>query len=616
MRRLPTLAFGRACAPHLEAGGAKFSAALDLALIVDPLETMDTHEGARFFLLGAYQTMKSLVGQLRMLRNHRVRPSPALWYCPTDDFGKDFADTKLNPLLESVPALRDLVDPDKARPAKLRRSFVGGGSHLVLSASTDNDRHGKTARDLYLDEVHLYEPGWIDEISARRGAYPDDFTETFMSTGLVAGTDAARIWEMTDRRIWHWRCPACRRLFEPRMLHYDEAEPAARRITGGLRWERRDLPDGGPDLAHLAATLRYECPHCHASFPDTPGSRAQFSGTSAAPRGLWISANPAAKPRHFGWNFNALSVRPWLDVAEAWEIALRARERADLGPLRKVILSDLAGIWDEREYVREARHRPAGGYKLGEPWLVKNTAGQPVPGEDADPNGDPYRIAAVDVQQDHFVVVIRAWNRRSQSRLVWAEKVTTASRLHDLATEHRVIPSRVVLDRRHTPQRVRHLCAQFGWRSLMGENDRDYLHPDGLRRIFSPPQSLDPFLGTAHQGQAVIVENNFAKWSAMDRLALLRTLETPSGEPLFTAADDAPEWYLRELDAYYRVKKIRGNGVEFFEWQSRGADHAADCECMGIAVASALGLTGVEATTPPPNADDEPCPAKTNNLKP
>lgn len=220
-----------------------------------------------------------------------------------------------------------------------------------------------------------------------------------------------------------------------------------------------------------------------------------------------------------------------------------------------------------------------------------------------DPAGSPYLIASVDVQQDWFRLVVRAWNTFSQSRLLFTDTITTAGRISEVCDLLGVPRARTVLDRRHKPQQVRHWCAQFGWRSLMGEGattlrgEKDYLHPDGVRRVVSPPEFIDPFLGTAHQGQAKIVENKFAKWSCLDRLNLLRQLTAHDGTPLFTAADDAPEWYFKELDAYHRIPKFE-NGVESHEWTAQGPDHSADCEIMGIAVASALNLTGAESIAP------------------
>ena len=595
-RRLSTRTFGLRAAAQLE-NGAKLTEALELAMVVDILATMDEHDAARFFILAPFQTFKSLIGQLRLLRNHLVRSRPALWYAPTDDFGKMFATEKLNPLAEALPEIKALLHEtglrgaaDRTKVGKLAARLAGGASHLILSAKTENDRHGKTACDLYLDEVHLYEPGWMDQISNRRGAYPDEYTETYMSTGLLGGSDAARTWADTDQRTWHCRCPECHRLFEPRFAHYSpEIDPATGKptIIGGIRYTRAFRPDGLPDETAIAATLRYECPHCHATFPDTAGSRLAFNGTATAPRGLYVAMNPSPSARCFGWTFTGLAVRPWLPIAIRFEKAQLARARGDLKLLREWLQEETAGIWVEHEQITEKKLRPKGGYKMGEEWADE--------GKDAD--GHPFRIATIDVQQDWFRLVIRAWNKQSQSRLIWADRCTTAEQIAELCKRHGVLPRRTVIDRRHTPSNVRMHCAIYGWRSLMGEADKDYLHPDGVRRVMSPEKYIDPFLGKEQQGRCTVVEFNFAKWTCLDRLDLLRRLTNNAGAPLFTAADDAPEWYFKELDAYHRITKMR-DGKEFTEWQAHGADHSADCEVMGIAVASALNLTGAESLTP------------------
>lgn len=617
-RRLSTLSFARRAAAHLE-DGTKLLDAISHAMIVDILETMDAHDAARFFILGPVQVFKSLVGQLRLARNHLVRPRKAGWYGPTDDFVKDFADTKLNLLLDAVPDLAPLYYDtgtrgaiDRTKAGKLSRRFTGGASHLLLSAKTENDRTGKTFQDIFYDEPHLYEPGWIEQISNRRADFPYEFTETFMSTGLTVGQDvkggeAAKIWASTDQRLWHVRCPACFRLFEPRYLHRQNPADRESPIVGGFRYARRFHADTGlPDEAAIAATLVYECPHCHAQLPDSHGSRIRLSGTAEAPRGLYVVQNSTSAPRCFGWNFSAVAVRPWLPIVLRWEHAQLARSRGDLEPLAKAIREEFGGIWNPLEYLSERKLRPPGGYKLAsltDPAPFDLRAWWPA--GDFDPNGKPYLIATVDVQQDWFRLVVRFWNRRSQSRLLYTDTVTTPSRIAEICDFLGVMRERTVLDRRHKPQYVRMLCAQFGWRSLQGERDKDYVHPDGVRRIISPPVMQDPFQGTAHQGRAVVVENNFAKWSSLDRLALLRTLSANDGTPLFTAADDAPAWYFKELDAYHRVPKFE-KGVEHHEWQAHGPDHAADCEIMGIGVASALNLTGAESLEAAPVAPQAP----------
>jgi hypothetical protein len=595
IRRLTTATFADRAATRLE-NGAKLLEALALPQIVDILATLDGPRPLKAFILGPFQTFKSAVGQLHLARNLLVDPGAALWYAPTDGFAKEFSDLKLNPLLDAQPVLRQLAYADKNKTTKLRRNLAGGASILILSAKTEGDRHGKTARDLYLDEVHTYEDGSIGQIRNRRGSYPHEYLELFMSTGLDHGTEGHQEWQDTDQREWHMRCPACHRLIQPRYAHYDPKYPG--KIIGGLVYERRLLDTGLPDEAHLAATLRHVCPHCGDALPDTDHSRLTLSGTAKKPRGLYVIQNPNSTPGSHGWRYHALTVRPWLPIVKRFELAHAARLRGDLVPLANCIREEFADIWNPAEHHSEKKLRPTSDYTLGTAW----------PEALKDDDARPYIFCTVDVQLDHFVVVIRAWGPQSSSRLIWTEKVTTAGRIEELSSLHGVIPARVWLDARHTSQRVRQLCASFGWRCFMGEPEKDYLHKQlGLRRIYSEPKDIDPWIGTAHQGRASVLQVNFSKPAALDRWHLLRTFETNSGDPLWTAATDAPEWYFREIEAYGRIRKQKPSGGEFWEWAVHGPDHAADCEVMQIVVASMAQLVGSESIdtpdTPPP-ADD------------
>lgn len=224
--------------------------------------------------------------------------------------------------------------------------------------------------------------------------------------------------------------------------------------------------------------------------------------------------------------------------------------------------------------------------------------GEAWPDEGKDLQGRPWRFCTVDVQLDHFVVTIRAWGPFSSSRLIWAQKVTTPGHIADLCALHHVPPERTILDGRHSTDRVRRICGQMGWRTFLGEgNVKDYAHLalGGIRRIYSEPKPIDPWQGTTNQGQGIIFEFNFSKLSALDRLHNLRTLEANDGSPLWTAAKDAPDWYFREVDAFYRMPKKNALGQTSYLWAVGGPDHAADCECMGVVAASMAGLVGSES---------------------
>jgi hypothetical protein len=592
MRRLSTLTFARRACARLD-HGAKLREALDLALAADILETMDAHDGARFFILGCYQSLKSALGQLRLARNHWIRPRPAGWYAPTIDFAKKFADEKLNPLLEAIYTAKDSDYTNIAlKQSKLYWKFTSG-SHHILSANTENDRTGATYCDLYFDEPHLYEPGWIKQASNRRGAYPEEFTETFMSTGLTlgdgaTGSEAAAIWAETDQRTWHVRCPTCKKYYEPKYTHREKEDDPESPIIGGLVYQRAFLESGLPDQTAIAASLVYQCPRCRVCrLQDHHGSRMELSGTASRPTGIYVSRNATPAPRTFGWTFNAIAIRPWLPIVIGFELAQLARKRGDLEPLGRWIREEMAGVWEPEKYLRTKRARPLGKthYQLGTDW----------PDEAVDYQGRPTRALTCDVQRDRFIYVIRMWARDGRSRLRAHGIVTSPGAIRDLAKEHGVIPDRVYLDGRHDGQYVKKVAALQGWRVLMGEKDKDYYHQEtGLRRIFSSGRDEDAFSGTIH-GRAVAKVFMFSKQAALSRLQILRTTETPTGDLMWTVAEDAHEWYLKEIDAHYRKKYTTKEGQEYWQWEGFHDDHAGDCEAMQVVFASMAGLIGSES---------------------
>ena len=75
-------------------------------------------------------------------------------------------------------------------------------------------------------------------------------------------------------------------------------------------------------------------------------------------------------------------------------------------------------------------------------------------------------------------------------------------------------------------------------------------------------------------------------------------MQPEAEEPIWTAAEDAPDWYWREIDAHYKVKETEKDGSERWVWKGMKEDHAGDCEGMHVVVASMGGLTGAESVAP------------------
>ena len=585
--RKSTLSWSRKHVGHIPA----IARALKQPMIPEILNTIDANRGAVFFVLALAQVFKSLIGQLRALRSIQVEPVPSLWYGPTIKNTSDFLEEKFNPLLDGCPVVLEVISKRSGE----RLNYPLSSYFMILTAGADSNRQSKTACDIYYDEPWLYEPGWIGEIQRRRGDYPRDFREIFMTTGPDAGSHAAHIWENTDQRIWHARCPVCHAFFEPRFAHKN----ASGDIIGGVRFETILRADNLPDEAAIQKSTVYECPKCQARFPDSPGSRAALNGTADQPHGLYVPQNSSPSPNHFGWQVNGCAIRDWGPLATKFVYAQLARERGDLTPMKEIVQLDFAGLWDENLYLSQRSNRTIGDYTMGQDW----------DGELRDEYKRPWRFATIDVQNDCYYLVIRMWGRFSESRLRFAARVLSVSDLEILCAEHGVEKFRVFMDSRWEAQRVRRIAAIKGWMTLMGDkqNSRGYRHPDGIFRIYDEMKVYDPLIGTPDQGSGSnVIEILFSKQAALNRLHLLRTeklqLKRPEGadkdpdpRPLWTAAANTPDAYWPQVEAHRRRMKTNPDGSEYWVWEGLKEDHFGDCEAMQVIAASMCGLTGAES---------------------
>lgn len=588
---------------------------IDLPQIVDILDTIDRTYGT-FLIFGPVQTFKSLIAQFIYAHAIALRPVRTLWYHATDKHADAFYDEKLSLLLDS-PALTRLYADDRNTRTKSRVSLPSGEVYRLLSANVLLNRNSKSAQDIFLDESWTFDAEWFSQIADRRSSYKHFWREIHTNTGPTYGhpLDALRL--SSDQREWHMRCSACARLFLP--------EFGAPDTPGGMRYDSKHPdfrhPDGRLNEEFIRRTVRYECPHCHTLHAYSEQTLLAMNGTALAPRGLYVAMNAAPTSGITSWHVHEIALKNWADLTIAWIKANDAKSRGDLSALEEVVRKRFARTWDINAHLRERTLRVESGYLMaardGSPVTLTTPDGKTKtsewPEEGKDAKGRPLRFCSVDVQLDYFVVVIRKWSRHARSRLHYCEKVTTAAHIAELCAAHGVPPERVFLDTRHDQQRVRALCARYGWRGIYGDKEKDYPHPiidprtgrvtGRIKRIYSEPLLIDPFQGTVHQGGAKIIEIHFSKPSALERLHLLRTLDTNDGPPLWTDADDAPEWYRTEVDAFHRIAKTSPDGSRFYEWHAGKDDHAADCECIGIIAASLAGLVGSESLdTPPPSS--------------
>jgi len=550
-----------------------------MPLMSEPMEMMDRHFGATFILKGCVQSFKTLLMGLVQLRSMYHLPRRSLWYTQTLPAVKDLVEEKWEPLLDSVECVQRLLFDDKDKRAKGRYAHREG-SLLMRSANVKLNRNSKSGEDLYLDEPWTYEPGQLTEIMGRSSSY-EQTRRIFMATsGPDKGGEVDERWMDSDRREWHAWCPHCGELF---LMEWGDVD-----TDYGMRWEsseRTRHEDLTWDKQAVLGTVRYVPQCCGRPIVYQPRLQREM-----ARRGRYVPTNPKPLRNVFGWHWNAIALKDWGNLVLMWLEANQAKRRGDLALIEDFKRKELAVAYSEVFEIAGPPDRlePA-GYKLRESWSE----------EAVDAQGRPWRIAAVDMQQDHFYVSIRKWAKDpTMTRLHWCERVLTAGDLAGLFEREGVLPGRVVIDCGWNTDTAYRLAAVYGWTAVNGVAQKSFRHEDGAYRVYSEMISKDAFAGTVHAARHSLVPLfYFSTHSARNRLELIRSLKTDAGDAVWTIADDTPRWYIEQLNNVVKQAKRhpRGGGW-YYAYREIGPDHAHDTEVMGTVAASMSGFIGAEST--------------------
>ncbi len=562
---------------------------------------MDRIRGATFLLRASIQSFKSGLAQIFTARQLYTDPGRIGWYSATDRAISEFAKDKWNPLLDACAPIQSILYDSTHKRTTLHITLPYGHFQM-LTAGPEINRNSKSFRDIVADEGHLYEHGWIKEIEGRASSYEGRHRFIYPTSGEDEGSEINEIWKESDQRTWHLVCPACKKLFAP--VFSSPREPDRR---GGLRFERTGPvlhDDGRINAPEFAKTVRYECPHCTADHRYTPALQSWMTNPIHGARHLPL--NPTPKERIHAWNWNALAHMNWVNMAEELFKAELALARGDLKLMEEHVRKRQARAYDLREFLNTSGtlDEAAGTYELSEGPIARPSANGP--------EAPAFYTLQIDVQQDHYWCLVRAWWLDVESRLVTYGKAVSSDQLRDIQKRYGIkdhggnivwdekarqytMPTGcgVYIDGNYNTAHVRRLAAMFHWVVLRGEDRKEFRHPDGHVRLYDQIRVINAFEGTA-QGDAYVAEIKFANTPARNALQLLRTLDTP--RRLWTYAKNVGKDYIKHMGAWTLIdKKHPKSNATIQEWVQNGGDRddLFWCEKASIVIASMAGLIGV-----------------------
>lgn len=254
-----------------------------------------------------------------------IAPCPIMYVMPTIDMSKAISESRIDPMIENSPSLREKVKPNRERDSgntKFVKKFPGGV--LVLSgANSAASLRSRPVKLLILDEVDAYPLSVDDEGSPISLA--EKRTSTFglkrkiykLSTPTLDQTSVIqKAFESTEQRKFFVPCPHC-----GQMQHLE---------FENLRWD-----NGKPE------TVMYYCPECGAGFEER-------HKTSIMDQGKWIATAPENQTAlrrgyHINSLYSPIGWLSWTEIATQWEEA-----HGDVNKLRVFVNTILGETWKEK----------------------------------------------------------------------------------------------------------------------------------------------------------------------------------------------------------------------------------------------------------------------------
>lgn len=249
-------------------------------------------------------------------------PGPFIAVQPTVELAKRFSRQRIDPMIETTPALRERVKPARARDSGntvLTKEFPGG-ILVITGANSAIGLRSMPARYAMLDEIDGYPADAGDEgdpvalAEARTKTYGARKKIFLCSTPKLARESRIeREYLATDQRRFFVPCPHCGHM---QWLRFES-----------LRWEK-----GRPE------TAAYHCDACGAAA-------SEADKTEMLARGEWrataTSENPACIGFHVSSLYSPVGWMSWADIARDWEKAMAAGPEA----LRTFKNSTLGETW-------------------------------------------------------------------------------------------------------------------------------------------------------------------------------------------------------------------------------------------------------------------------------
>lgn len=550
------------------------------------LERFGDRKTRSLTLCFASQSSKTTLIILGMLYRLCKNPQDAMWVMPNRELANSFSKSRWIKFIQECTPARTLLpkttkdEIDRHLFAFMEQhfttmflKFVGSNSPANLASfpcgtlvMDETDKYGEQTK---------YEAAALDLAEERTKTFPFSLVVK-ASTPTMAGRMIWPAFQDSDQRRYWVPCPRCSKKILLQFTIKSEEHGDC-----GLRWWREsdvEAKDNGEwNLNKVKQQAFYKCQECGGEIQD-------YERPKMLEAGVWEPSSTQVEEGVYGYHLSSLysilsNKTSFGSIAAKW-----LQSKTILSGRQNFINSWLAETWDAERMFDQSDIK------------TELYAPQSLPEEST-------AIMAVDVQQDHFWVIIRRFMPSSKDKphgeswLLYADKVQTEEELESLALEHKVQSTNVLLDMAHRPNQVGRMIIDHNWRGLWGTDTKSFYHkqPNNVRieRLYSSVQLRDPHLGT-HLANRTFQRARYIKYSTAAALDLVASLRYHD-PTIWHVTANVSDRYQRQLNSKVKVmqQNRRTGRWEYFWKDLHSEDHLLDAEKMATIQAVILGLVSV-----------------------
>lgn len=287
----------------------------------EPMDCMGDRVTRRISLMWSAQVGKTEIENNSIGFFIAQNPKSVMFMHPTQSDLKTWTETKLTPLLNDTPCVKDKVAAPRSREGvnnAIMKSYPGGFLMFSWSGST-NTMRGRSAPVIVCDEVDGYtmteEGDPVQLLWQRAATFGDQRKLIESSTPTLKGfSRIEKAFEAGDKRRFHLPCPHCG-------------------IKQHLKWGQMNW-DKDEEGNHLPDTAVYICEHCGCVIED----RHKPSMLAA---GEWIAEKPFRGHASFHLNELYSPWRKWRDIVQSF------LDKKAAGDVQSFVNVSLAETWEE-----------------------------------------------------------------------------------------------------------------------------------------------------------------------------------------------------------------------------------------------------------------------------